>query len=314
MARKPRIEFEGALYHVITRGNQRQEIFRSSEDYVRYLRILDNYKSRYNYVLHAYVLMGNHVHLLIETKEVALSKILQGINQSFTMYFNRKYETVGHLFQGRYKAILCDQDSYLLSLVKYVHANPLRAGVAKTIDEYPWSSHGYYAEQTKNKSIVDTDFILNLFSRDKKKARRSYLEYMRAEGILTREEVYATVDQRIIGDEKFVEKVIQKTGRKELGGRRKHGHTLLEIVKATEETFGISLGGLREKKRGENLRLGRRVISIVAREYGYKGQEISEYLRRDPSVITRYLQEGSRLISEVDKVHVILRRYSNKQV
>jgi putative transposase len=314
MARKPRIEFEGALYHVITRGNQRQEIFRSSEDYVRYLRILENYKSRYNYVLHAYVLMGNHVHLLIETKEVALSKILQGINQSFTMYFNRKYETVGHLFQGRYKAILCDQDSYLLSLVKYIHANPLLVGVAKTLDEYPWSSHGCYEEQAKTKSIVDTDFILSIFSRDKKKARRSYLEYMRAEGILTREEVYATVDQRIIGDEKFVEKVRQKTGRKELGGRRKHGHTLLEIAKATEETFGISLGGLREKKRGENLRLGRRVMSIVAREYGYKGQEISEYLRRDSSVITRYLQEGRRLVSEVEKVHVILRRNSNKQV
>jgi REP element-mobilizing transposase RayT len=130
MARKPRIEFEGALYHVITRGNQKQRIFRGTEDYERYLKILGDYKTRYDFALYAYVLMGSHVHLLMETKAVPLSRILQGINQSYTMYFNRRHTTVGHLFQGRYKAILCDQDSYLISLVKYIHMNPIRARVA----------------------------------------------------------------------------------------------------------------------------------------------------------------------------------------
>src|SRR4030042_6206961 len=130
MARKPRIEFEGALYHVITRGNQRQQIFKATEDYELYLKILGDYKARYDFVLYAYVLMGNHVHVLIETKEVPLSKILQGVNQSYTMYFNRRYATVGHLFQGRYKAMLCDKDSYLLSLVNTFHMNPIRARVA----------------------------------------------------------------------------------------------------------------------------------------------------------------------------------------
>ncbi len=314
MARKPRIEFEDALYHVITRGNQRQEIFRSAEDYVRYVKILGDYKNRYDYALYCYVLMGNHVHLLIETRDVVLSKILQGINQSYTMYFNRKYKTVGHLFQGRYKAILCDRDSYLLSLVKYIHENPIRVGVAKALEAYPWSSHGAYVGHTRTKGIVDTGFVLRVFSEDTRKARSAYLEYMSENVRLTQEEVYATVDQRILGDEGFVDEVKERTGGQEIRGRRKHGYKLLEIARATEETFGISLEQLKTKGRGENLGLGRRVMSIVAKEYGYKGQEIAGYLRRDPSVITRYLQDKNRLANEVKRLHAILGQNSNKQV
>jgi len=108
--------------------------------------------------------------------------------------------------------------------------------------------------------------------------------------------------------------VKERTGRREVRGRRKHGYRLLEIARATEEVCGMSLEQLRDKGRGEDLGLGRRVMSIVAKEYGYKGQEIAEYLLRDPSVITRYLKEGNTLASEVEKVHAILRRDSNKQV
>jgi len=317
MARKPRIEFEGALYHVITRGNQRQEIFRGTEDYERYLRILGDYKTRYEFALYAYVLMGNHVHLLMETMEVPLSRILQGINQSYTMYFNRRYSTVGHLFQGRYKAILCDRDSYLLSLVKYIHVNPIRAGVAKTLEVYPWSSHSSYSSyvgQTRDKGIVDAELLLRTFSEDKRRARRAYLEYMGERGILRREEVYATVDQRILGDEGFVEEVKARTGRSDVPGRRRHLYRLPEIAKAVEEMCGVTLGQLREKGRGEELGRGRRVMSLVAKEYGYKGQELAGYLWRDPSVITRYLEEGNKLGNEVESIHAKLRENSNKQV
>jgi len=130
MPRKPRIEYNGAFYHVITRGNQRQKTFKDQADFEKYLQILAIYKNRYHYRLYTYVLMDNHVHLLIETGETPLSKILQGINQSYTLYFNRLYRTVSHLFQGRYKAILCDRDNYLLALLKYIHQNPLRVGIA----------------------------------------------------------------------------------------------------------------------------------------------------------------------------------------
>jgi len=314
MARKPRIEFEGALYHVIIRGNQRQQIFKSKEDYEGYLKILEDYKVRYDFALYAYALMGNHVHLLIETKLAPLSKILQGINQSYTMYFNRKYATVGHLFQGRYKAMLCDKDSYLFSLVKYIHMNPVRAGRARCPEAYLWSSHRLYIGESRDRGIVDSEHVLKIFSEDNRRARRAYQEYMEQKEVISREEVYATVDQRIVGNEGFVETVKAKTGRLNIQGRRKHAYGLPDITKAVEELFGITLVQLRGKGGEDQLGRGRRLISLVAKEYGYKGKEVAEYLWRDPSVITRYLKEGNLLGSEVEKVHAELQGGSNKQV
>jgi putative transposase len=143
--------------------------------------------------------MKNHLHLLIETQETPLSKILQGINQSYTTYFNRKYKTVGHLFQGRYKAILCDRDEYLLSLVKYIHLNPVRAKIVKTPDEYQWSSHHSYIKKTDKVTIVDTDQVLRMFSEDKQRARKLYSAYMSNSQIVRKEDIYNTIGQRILG-------------------------------------------------------------------------------------------------------------------
>ncbi|MFB3886935.1 MAG: transposase [Thermodesulfobacteriota bacterium] len=305
MARRPRIEFEGALYHVITRGNQRQRVFGDVEDHERYLKILADYKVRYEYALYAYVLMSNHIHVLIETRETPLSKILQGVNQSYTMYFNRKYGMVGHLFQGRYKAILCDKDGYLLSLVKYIHLNPMRAGIVQEVDKYSWSSHRVYIGRAEwqGGGIVDTEEVLRMFSENKGRARRAYRFYMGESKGIRREEVYATVDQRVLGDERFVKKVVEKAGREELRGRRRHEYTLVEIGGAVETVCGLNLRELREKGRGEEIQRGRRVLSLVGKEYGYRGREMAEYLRRDPSVITRYLRDRKRYKTEVGEVH-----------
>jgi len=116
MARKPRVEFDGVFYHVIVRGNQRQKIFGDDRDRLAYLERLEQYRERFGFSVYAYVLMANHIHLLVETKIVPLSKIMQGIQFTYTQTFNRRHRTVGHLFQGRYKAILCDRDEYLLEL------------------------------------------------------------------------------------------------------------------------------------------------------------------------------------------------------
>ena len=124
MARRPRVEFAGGLYHVICRGNQQQAISRSDADRKYYLESLERYRQRYGFKVYAYVLMSNHVHLLLVTGEVPLSRIIQRLQLRYTGYFNRKYNKVGHLFQGRYKAILCDRDAYLLELVRYLHLNP----------------------------------------------------------------------------------------------------------------------------------------------------------------------------------------------
>lgn len=154
MARKPRVHFPGALYHVISRGNQRQQIFRSASDRSHYLQLLSRFHSRYGFRLYAYVLMGNHVHLLLETGPTPLSKIMQGLQQAYALYFNHKYRLVGHLFQGRYKALLCDRDSYLLELVRYLHLNPVRSMLVKDPSLYPWSSHGAYLGKASGKLNV----------------------------------------------------------------------------------------------------------------------------------------------------------------
>ena len=171
MARKPWVEFEGAFYHVIVRGNQRQKIFRDDRDRIYYLERVEHYRQRCQFTLYASVLMSNHVHLLLETGKTPLSKILQGIQFTYTQYYNRRYGTTGHLFQGRYKAILCDRDAYLLELVRYIHLNPVPLKHPEELDAYQWSSHAAYLEEgdpspsTPNWSWADWETLLARLSK-----------------------------------------------------------------------------------------------------------------------------------------------------
>jgi REP element-mobilizing transposase RayT len=316
MARKPRIEYNGAFYHVITRGNQRQKIFKDKRDYTRYLLILGDYKDRYKYLLYAYVLMNNHVHLLIQTQEAPLSKILQGINQRYTIYFNKRYRTIGHLFQGRYKAILCDKDEYLLTLVKYIHLNPVRAGIVKSADKYEWSSHRFYIERAdKEDIIINTEQVLGMFSGKKAKARRLYRAYISEGQEVGKEDIYSTIDQRILGDERFAEKVGEKGKAEVISTKRLKEYTLGEIAIGIEGEYGIALKEIRNKRKDSEIMMGRRLFSLVAREYGYKGKEISGYIQKDPAVVTRYLREKEELGAEVKKVIEKIKKANvNKQV
>src|SRR6267142_3533919 len=178
MARKPRVEFAGAFYHVICRGNQRQVIFRADVDRKYYLDCLEQYRERYGFKVYAYVLMSNHVHLLIETGRVALSKIMQGLQLRYTGYFNQKYNKVGHLFQGRYKAILCDRNAYLLELVRYVHLNPGRLRDPDDPWRYRWSSHAAYLGKASAVK-VDTQEVLSQFGSRLGAATRAYQGFMK---------------------------------------------------------------------------------------------------------------------------------------
>src|SRR5437879_2707797 len=177
MARKTRVEFDGALYHVIVRGNQRQKIFRGERDRLSYLERLEHYRKRYEFAVYAYVLMSNHVHLLLETGRVFLSKIMQGMQSSYTQLYNRRHGTVGHLFQGRYKAILCDRDQYLLELVRYIHLNPARLKNPEELATYRWSSHhGYLGEN--GPVAVDTDLVLGQLGNSASQARKVYRKFI----------------------------------------------------------------------------------------------------------------------------------------
>ena len=305
MARKTRIEFEGGFYHVIARGNQRQKIFLQKEDFLKYLEFLGDYKDRYRFFLFAYVLMENHVHLLVETGETPLSKILQGVNQRYTMYFNRRYQTVGHLFQGRYKAILCDRDEYLLTLVKYLHYNPVRAGVVKWPEQYSWSSHRQYIGLNKD-GAVDTIPVLKMFSEDLSRARRFYRKYMGEEVTISKDDLYKTVDQRILGGKKFVERVMGKVPKGIVPGKRRHGFSLGEIAKGIRQIYGITLKELRGKGKDLGVMEGRKLMSLAAREYGYKGREVAEFLRKDPAAVARYIRDKDSFYDKMDKLFLTL--------
>jgi REP element-mobilizing transposase RayT len=310
MPRKPRIEFNGAFYHVIARGNQRQKIFKDATDFQKYLQFLTIYKNRYSYHLYAYVLMSNHVHLLIETGDIPLSRILQGINQSYTMHFNRRYRTVGHLFQGRYKAILCDRDAYLLALLKYIHHNPLRARIAETLDLYPWSSHHAYTDKNNPLGLVDADRVLRMFSETKGRARKHYRAFMTDGQVMKKDEVYAAIDQRLQGDDEFVDHVLEKYDGEVKRERRKKEHSLPQIAKIVEKQYGLTLQDIRSSVKEQRVMRGRRAFSSVAREYGYKGREIAEYLTKEPSSVTKYIK-GEDIKPEVEKLIRLLRAAKN---
>lgn len=296
MPRKPRIEFNGAFYHVITRGNQKQKIFKETTDYEKYLQIIASYKPRHHFRLYAYVLMSNHIHLLIETQEVPLSKSLQGINQSYTMYFNRTYRTVGHLFQGRYKAILCDQERYLLALLKYIHYNPVRARIVEKPSDYHWSSEQVYRKQTGGDRLVEAEAVLRLFSENKSRARSKYVEFIDDGITVKKQDVYATIDQRLLGDDQFVDRIAEEHGKGPIKKeRRKRQYTLSQIAGAVVQAGEISIADLQSSRRLLDIGKGRVAFTVIAREYGYRGVEIAKYLRKDPTAVTQYARKRSEL-------------------
>ena len=308
MARKPRIEYEGAFYHVITRGNRRESIFKDKKDFLKYLEILSNYKKRYQFRIYSYVLMSNHIHLLMETGKTSLSKIQQGINQCYTMYFNRRHRTVGHLFQGRYKAILCDRDTYLLSLIKYIHLNPIRAKMVNELDDYKWSSHNYYVSKEKKNGIVDTDRVLRMFSEDKAASRRLYNGFM-GDGIdVKKEDVYGTVDQRVLGSEEFLDDVMEKYDGEFKNEKREREYTLADIAKGVENIKGVTLRQIQGQSKVAQISSGRKLFILLAKGYGYKGKEIAEYIRRDPAIISMALKDISQFENDMERAFRSIRK------
>jgi putative transposase len=287
MARKPRVEFEGAFYHVIVRGNQRQKIFRDDRDRLYYLERLEHYRRRYRFTIYAYVLMSNHVHLLLETGKTPLSKILQGIQFTYTQYYNRRYRTVGHLFQGRYKAILCDRDAYLLELVRYIHLNPARMKNPEELATFSWSSHQAYLGK-KGPVSVETALILGQLGSTAAQAPKAYRRFIDEGRNLGHEErYYQAVDQRFLGDEKFIEQIAERAPRREIrpGGRKLSFDKLLHAV---AHVHGCPANEFTAAGRQRAWTKPRAQLAYLAREWcAMKAVEIAQRLHRDASMISR---------------------------
>jgi len=212
MTRKSRIEIEGGLYHVITRGNNRQQIFNGNDDYQKFLSLLEVQKGRLPFFVYAYCLMTNHVHLLIERQADSIGRIMHRVLTGYAQYYNWKYQKVGHVLQGRHKAILCQSDRYLSELVRYIHLNPVRAKMVRRPEHYRYSSHRAYLGLEEN-TLVDVDPVLRHFGGKRKLARERYQEFVLAGMKLGhQEEFYRAEEGRILGGEEFVDATIHRLG------------------------------------------------------------------------------------------------------
>lgn len=205
MARPLRIQYPGAFYHVTARGNEQKDVFKSGKDREQFLSYLESATERYGAVVHAYCLMGNHYHLLLETPVGNLAQIMRHIGGAYTTYFNVKRKRAGHLFQGRYKAILVDKDAYALELSRYIHLNPVRAGIVARPEEYGWSSYRPYIGLASVPAWLITDFVRGCLGGGGAGAYRQFVTAALSRA--SESPFVGVVASTVLGGPDFVEKV-----------------------------------------------------------------------------------------------------------
>jgi putative transposase len=283
MARPLRIEVPGALYHVTARGNERKAIFRDDADRAKYLERLAHYRERFGFRLLAYCLMGNHVHLAIEAGKAPLSRVMAGLQSSYTQYFNRRHRRVGHLFQGRYKAFLVEKDRYALGLLRYIHENPVKARLVRRPEEYAWSSDRYYRRGAAP-AWMDVDRLLALLGGRRTEALQGYRRLMRElpEAPYEGARRWAQV---VKGDEKFADRVLEAAGEPPA---LRPDLKLSEVVREVAEVEKLSPGQMRGAGRGRRESQARLMVAWVAREVGgIPLARTAKHFGRDTSTVAR---------------------------
>jgi REP-associated tyrosine transposase len=276
MARPLRIEYPGALYHVTSRGDRQEAIFEDDQDRQSFLDILGGVVSRYRWRCHAYCLMGNHYHLMIETPQANLTKGMRQLNGVFTQWSNRRHRQSGHLFQGRYKAILIDRQSYFLELARYIVLNPVRAGMVKHPQLWAWSSYRAMTGKVKTPEWLSTDDLLAQFGKRRVPARGKYQEFI-AEG-MGGESIWKELKGQIyLGDDDFVDAMQEK-----LGKRGKDAN----IPKVQQRGAATQLGVIRRrnKDRHEAIRVayetGAYSYQQIAKEFGVHFTTVGRIVRQ----------------------------------
>jgi putative transposase len=281
MARPLRIEYDGALYHITSRGNDKKRIYRDEGDCELFLSILAGINRKYNWLCHAYCLMDNHYHLVIETPDGNLSKGMRQLNGVYTQAYNKRHNRVGHIFQGRYKAILIEKESHLLEVCRYVVLNPVRANAVKKPEQWKWSSYqGTVGIENPHKSLT-TDWILGQFGARISMARSRYEEFVY--GGIGELGIWKDVrGQILLGQEAFVERILEHAkGCEELkeipkGQRYLNRPELRQIFGKGVEKDKV--------KRDEKIR-------EAVEAHGYSQNEVSDHLGLHYTTISRILNE-----------------------
>ena len=281
MARPLRIEYPGALYHITSRGNGGQKIFRSDKDRVYFLKLLATLTDRFHWLCHACCLMDNHYHLVIETPEGNLSRGMRQLNGMYTQKYNWKYHKTGHVFQGRYKAIIVDKDSYLLELCRYVALNPVRAHVVEKPEDFRWSSYRATAGIDKAPSFLVVDWLLAQFSPNRKRAEKLYKEFV-FKGITHEAPWRELKGQIFLGDSQFIQRI-----------KTSLPHDLREIPRSQRFAERPSLPQLFAERAHTDKTERNKVIHEAHVRYGYTLKEIADQLGIHYATVSRIVKKMS---------------------
>ena len=288
MARKPRLHEDGGVYHVMLRGNGGQNIFFDDDDRHHFYFLLAQGVARYGHRIHGFCLMGNHVHLAIQVGDEPLAKIMQNLSFRYTRWVNKKQKCVGHLFQGRYKAILVDRDAYILELVRYIHLNPVRAKLVRQPQNYAWSGHRAYLGLNVL-AWLTTDWVLGQFGTRPTASRKRYEAFVnegRGEGRRGDFHGGCSIDRRVLGDDDFAERVLSKHY---APARR---ITLDKLVKAVCKEYQMSESGLAVAGRTRLASEARCVIGWLAQQSGQITlTEVGKRFGRDVATLSHGVQQ-----------------------
>jgi len=285
MARPLRIEFEGAVYHITSRGNEKRAIYRDDGDRLVFFKTLDNVVKKFNWLIHAYCLMENHYHLAVETIDATLSKGMRQLNGMYTQAFNKKHNRVGHLYQGRYKSILIQKDSHLLEACRYIVLNPIRAGIVTAPEGYRWSSYNAMTGRGKPESFLTTDWILSEFGANRRLAEKQYKDFIMA-GIGKKDRYEISKHALVYGDDNFIDSI-----KNHINGKG----DLREIVKKERYTGRPKIQDIignnvktEDKDKGAR---NKKVIDLIY-NWGYSQKEVADNLNLHYSSISKILHRG----------------------
>ena len=283
MARKPRIHYPSAVYHVMLRGNAGQDVFIDDADRARFLLLLQEGTERFSCRIHAFCLMSNHVHLAVQVGEIPLSRFMQNVSFRYTRYFNTRKGINGHLFQGRYKALLIDADNYLVELVRYLHLNPVRAGMVSRAEQHPWSSHLAYCGR-ESLPWLTTGWVLAQFSGKVDEAVKRYVRFVTdgLGGEYRKEFHHGTQDGRLLGDDRFAEELMRK-----LDDNYHRQISLQEIIEYVCRLYALQPNELALPGKKRNRSEARSVIGLLVQEQDHLSlTELARFTRRELSGVS----------------------------
>ena len=256
MARPLRIEYPDAWYHVMNRGRRGEDIFSDEQDYGMFTVLLEETSEKWNIRIAAYCLMPNHYHMLVQTPEANISRSMRHLNGVYTQRYNSRHECDGQLFRGRYKSILIDTDSYLLQAVRYIHRNPIEAGLSEKMDSYKWSSHKGYISIAKKWDWLHKDRILSMLSKNRKDWLRYYRKWVSVE---EKGEVSEKLNGKkwpvCLGPQTFIDWVKERYGEEKINKEVPSSRELLpdmnRIIEQVCRTYGTTVQEIRKMRRGK---------------------------------------------------------------